>query len=130
MSVTATNPDFITGITSLYYLLIHADGDVNDKEIESGLKMVRHEGIDEAVFFDNVNKCKNIDKEVLFRGSINALHKCDEETQVRTVAWISRVADSDGYVDPNEWELIYRTYELELKLDLRKILAAVETLPA
>ena len=109
--------------------MIHADGEVNEKEVESGLMMIKYEGIDEAQFNDRFKKCRNIDDEILYRSSIKALSKCDKETQIRTVAWISRIADSDGYVDPREWDLIYRTYELELKLDLGKILDVLKTLP-
>ena len=55
--MTIHNSEFIAGIASLFYLMIHADGEVNEKEVESGMMMIKYEGIDEAQFNDCFKKC-------------------------------------------------------------------------
>ncbi len=129
MNLTENQSDFIKGITSLYYLVVNADGVVHEKEVQSGNIMVKHEHINENQFRQLLEQYAETDEALLYSMCLKALRRCNTDSQVRTIAWVSRVADADGYLDPKEWSLIYRTYEEELKLDLKKILEVRKSLP-
>jgi len=42
--------------------------------------------------------------------------------QIRTIAWLCLIANSDGFMANEEWQFIYKTYFHELKLSREKIL--------
>lgn len=116
-------------MVGLYYLLIHADGDVNEKEISSGQLMIKYEGIEEIAFNNLLNAYSDAEKDVLLNQCVASLKNCTTEDQIRIIAWMTRVANSDGFMDPEEWKLIYQIYYRELDLDLQDILQAQKTLP-
>jgi len=95
--------DYRETITGLYYLLICADGKVNEKELLLGKKMIAAEGFD-------ANKFEN------------ALKKLDKLKQIRSISWLCVIANSDGFMDKEEWMLIYKIYDNELGLLLDDIL--------
>ncbi len=123
------NKNYLSGMVGLYYLLIHADGDVNEKEISSGHMMMKYEGIDEIAFKSLLNVYSEAEKDVLYKQCVVSLKNCTTEDQIRIIAWMSRVANSDGFMDPEEWKLIYQVYYRELDLDLQDILQAQKDLP-
>jgi uncharacterized tellurite resistance protein B-like protein len=122
--------NYLSGMVALYYLLIHADGEVNEKEVKSGEIMRQHEGINEMEFEDLLELYKRQDKEILYEECVNTLRGCSYSDQVKIVAWMSRIANSDGFMDPREWKLIYQVYYRELGLDLQDILQVQKSLPA
>ena len=87
-------------MVAFYYLLIHADGGVKEKEVKA-----------------------------IYSECINALKNCTYNEQVRIIAWMSRIASSDGFMDPREWKLIYQVYFRELGMDLQDILNEQRNLP-
>ncbi len=121
--------NYLSGMVALYYLLIHADGEVNEKEVMAGRAMRKHEEISESDFDDLLEIYKHQDKEDLFTECINALKSCSYNEQIKIVAWMSRIANSDGFMDPREWKLIYKVYYRELGLDLQDILYVQKSLP-
>lgn len=129
MNLTNDNSSFTTGITSLYYLLIHVDGVIHEKELQTGTIMVKHERINEVEFRQLLDQFKEVDENLLYTLCLKALRQCNTDKQVRAIAWVSRIADADGFLDPKEWSFIYKTYEQELNLDLKKILEVRKTLP-
>jgi uncharacterized tellurite resistance protein B-like protein len=108
-------------VTGLYYLLIYADGSVNEKEITSIKQMVRAEGLNEAEFMVQMRMLESKDKDLLFADCMMALKELDNEQQVRVVAWLCVVANADGFMERTEWQLIYKIYHKELNLPLSEI---------
>lgn len=108
-------------ITGLYYLLIYADGSVNEREITSIKQMVRAEGLNEAEFMVQMRMLQSKDKDMLFADCAMALKNLDHEQQVRVVAWLCVVANADGFMERTEWQLIYKLYHKELNLPLSEI---------
>jgi uncharacterized tellurite resistance protein B-like protein len=108
-------------ITGLYYLLIYADGSVNDKEITSIKQMVKAEGLNEAEFMVQMRMLQSKDKDMLLADCMMALKKLGHEQQVRVVAWLCVVANADGFMERTEWQLIYKIYHKELNLPLSEI---------
>jgi uncharacterized tellurite resistance protein B-like protein len=109
-------------ISSLYYLLIYADGNVNEREITLGKKMMKAEGLDEAAFERQLESLKAKDSAILLKECIEALKKLDVKLQIRCIAWMCVIANSDGFMDKEEWILIYKIYHTELKLSLDEIM--------
>src|SRR5882762_3891068 len=114
--------DYKETITGLYYLLTCADGSVNEKELLLGKKMIVAEGLDEQKFEASVNVFKTRDKESVYKDCVNGLKKLDKKKQIRSISWLCVIANSDGFMDKEEWMLIYKIYDNELGLSLDDIL--------
>ncbi|MGK7397617.1 MAG: TerB family tellurite resistance protein [Candidatus Cyclobacteriaceae bacterium M3_2C_046] len=117
------------GFISLYYLMIHADGIISQKEIEMGELMRKTEMIESKDFDFHLKRYENMAQEEVLNLCIRSLKQCDYQTQIKCVAWMSHLANSDGFMDPEEWKLIYRVYHKELKLSLDDILEVQKHLP-
>lgn len=118
--------DFHSVITQLYYLLIYADGNVNEKEVALGKQMAKIEHIDS--FESKLEKLKENKTTNLLAASINTLKKLDRKLQIRSIAWMCVIANSDGFMDKEEWALIYKIYHTELDLTLNEIMEAQKEL--
>ncbi len=114
--------DYRETITGLYYLLICADGKVNEKELLLGKKMIAAEGFDESKFEATLSIFKTKDKDVLYKECLAGLKKLDKQKQIRSISWLCVIANSDGFMDKEEWMLIYKIYDTELGLSLDDIL--------
>lgn len=111
-----------SALVKLYYLLVHADGELNEREAVLGSHMIRIEGIKEAEFKSMIHSLADRDREAVFAEGIFALKKLDHQKKVRYVAWLCLVANADGFMDKKEWQFIYRIYSTELKLNLDEIM--------
>ena len=120
---------FIEGLVSLYYLLIHADGRIDDKELAAGRLMCDYEGIDEMSLGKKFEDLNSKSAEDILRGGIKALKMCEKGERLRCLAWITMITNSDGYMDSEEWKLLYRVYHKSLRLKLEDILKVQDTLP-
>lgn len=114
--------DYNTTITSLFFLLIYADGDISEKELERGKQMMKAEGIDETKFNTIIEKLKNTNHDLIYADCLKGLKKLDKDKQIRCIAWLCVVANSDGFMDKKEWMLIYKIYHTELNLQLDDIM--------
>lgn len=111
--------NYQTIITNLYFLLTHNDGGLNEKEVSLSEKMIQHERWDAEVFHKQIALLSTSDLSEVYRLSITQLKKVKQEDQLRAIAWLCLAANADGFMDKNEWALIYKIYnkELNLKLD-------------
>lgn len=114
--------DYKATLTSLYYLLICADGKVNERELSLGRKMMEAEGFGVDNFDAQLEafKAKNI--ATLYSDCLAGLKKLDAKSQIKAIAWLCVIANSDGFMDKEEWILIYKIYHTELKLSLDDIM--------
>lgn len=129
MTLTQRKTHYCSGLVSLYHLLINADGHVDEKELKMGEMMKKHENIDDWEFNYHMKKVAEKKKEELILECVQSLKKCDYELKVKCIAWMSLIANSDGFMAPEEWRLIYRIYNSELNLNLADILATQKKLP-
>ena len=110
-------------LINLYYLLILADGKVNERELALGKKMIVAEKIDEAVFDSQLKQLQSItDHTSTLKQVITELRKLDLKSQIRCIAWMCVIANSDGFMAKDEWILIYKIYHTEVKLSLDEIM--------
>ena len=114
--------DFKSTLTGLYHLLISADNNVNEKELAFGKEMLKIEGIPETTFNKQMEVLKSKDSVAVYSECIEGLKKLDTQKQIRCMAWLSVIANSDGFMDKDEWVLIYKIYHTELGLPLDEIM--------
>lgn len=115
-------------LTRLYFILICSDGNINDKEVSYGRKMVEAEGIDEKYFFSQIKVLEVNNQQSLLPEVINSLKKLSREEQIRCIAWLCVVANADGFMDKAEWQMIYRLYHKELALPLDEVMRVQKSL--
>ena len=109
-------------IIRLYYMLIHCDGKVNEGEIALGKRMMEAEHISEAEFDRLIAALQDRDLAALHKECINELRRLPRQMQIRCIAWLCVLANSDGFMDRGEWQFIYRIYHKELQLPLDVIM--------
>ena len=110
-----------TILTQLYFILINADGHVNEHEWSSGKNLVAAEGLEEGEFRIQLELLKSESRPLLLEECIKSLKKLDRNRQIRMIAWLCVVANGDGFMDRSEWQLIYKIYHKELHLPLEEI---------
>lgn len=108
-------------LTQLYFILIYADGQVNDHERSSGKNLAMIEGLKDEEFLVELELLKSKDPAVLLKDCIRDIQKLHRSQQIRIIAWLCVVANGDGFMDKTEWQLIYRIYHKELHLPLEEI---------
>lgn len=108
-------------LTKLFYLLVSADGAVNDYERTTGRMLAKAEGLNEEDLRAELETLKGRDTTAVLAESIAAIKKLSRPQQIRIVAWLCVVANGDGFMDKSEWQLIYQIYHRELNLPLEEI---------
>jgi uncharacterized tellurite resistance protein B-like protein len=108
-------------LTQLYFILIYADGHVNDHERSAGASLVKVERLNPEQFQIQLDLLKSKDVNAILSDCIKSLKKLDRNLQIRIVAWLCVVANGDGFMDKTEWQLIYSIYHKELNLPLEEI---------
>lgn len=117
-------------LTRLYFILICSDGNVNEKEVSYGRKMVEAEGIDEKYFFSQIKLLEVNNQQGLLPEVISNLKKLGRDEQIRCIAWLCVIANADGFMDKAEWQMIYRLYHKELDLPLDEVMKVQKSLAA
>ncbi len=120
--------NYNTLIARLYFLLVYADGSVNDKEIAMAKQMVKEEGLNAEEFDVQLKMLALKDKDSVYSESMIGLKQLSLREQVRIVAWMCVIANADGFMDRGEWQLIYKVYHKELNLPLHLIFAVQKEL--
>jgi uncharacterized tellurite resistance protein B-like protein len=129
MTIIDSKTNYFGGLVMLYHLLINADGHVDEKELLMGRLMKTHEKIDDWEFDYYLKSVSDRDKQQIITDCVSSLKKCDYQLKVKCIAWMSLIANSDGFMAPEEWKLIYYLYNTELKLNLKDILEMQKQLP-
>lgn len=114
--------NYKTIITQLYFLLIHADGSVNEREIAVGKQMVRTEGLNEEEFTASLELLKSRDTVKMYKDLVRGMQTLNRKMQIRAVGWLCVLANADGFMDKAEWQFIYKVYHRELNLPLEEIM--------
>ncbi|MBL7858354.1 MAG: TerB family tellurite resistance protein [Cyclobacteriaceae bacterium] len=114
--------DYKKTLTTLYHLISGADGNINEKELQLGKQLAKLEGIDEAGFLASLETLKSQNAASLLSDCVAALRKMNISQQIRCIAWLCVVANGDGFMDKEEWTLIYKIYHTELGLPMSDIM--------
>jgi uncharacterized tellurite resistance protein B-like protein len=114
--------NFKSIIIRLYYMLIYSDGKVNQGEVSLGQKLIQAESISEAEFNAQLDALKKKDSTLIYKECLADLKRLKPELQIRSIAWMCVLANSDGFMDKAEWQFIYKIYHKELHLPLDDIM--------
>jgi uncharacterized tellurite resistance protein B-like protein len=114
--------DYKSTLTTLFYILIGADGHVNERELSLGKKMMQAEGLNESTFNAQMENLKGKSVSTLYSECLVGLKKLETPLQIRSIAWLCVIANSDGFMDKQEWILIYKIYHTELGLPLEEVM--------
>jgi len=109
-------------ILGLVHLVANADGEVKEKELELVNKMIQVESLSDKDASILLSKFKDKDSGKLFDDCIKDLKKADRVTQINFLAWLCVIANADGFMDQEEWALIYRVYHKELNLETNEVM--------
>ncbi|MFN7703728.1 MAG: TerB family tellurite resistance protein [Chryseotalea sp.] len=110
-------------LVNLYYLLMLADGKINERELILGRKMMEAENINEAEFNQELENLQSItDHSTTLKQVVTEIKKLELKWQIRCIAWMCVIANADGFMAKDEWVLIYKIYHTELKLSLDEIM--------
>jgi uncharacterized tellurite resistance protein B-like protein len=111
-----------SALIKLYYLLVHADSELNEREIAVGNQMIKAEGISESDFQTTFDQLKKRSEANIYSEAIEEIKKLDHKSRVRCIAWLCVVANADGFMDKKEWQFIYKVYHKELNLSLDEVM--------
>ena len=114
--------NFKAVIVRLYFMLIYSDGKVNQGEVSLGKKMIEAEAISEIEFNAQLEVLKKKDASTIYKECLADLKRLKPELQIRAIAWMCVLANSDGFMDKAEWQFIYKIYHKELQLPLDSIM--------
>lgn len=109
--------------TKLYFLLTYADGEIHEKEREMGEKMLFQQSQSKEAFEAQIKELEKFGREEIFEDCMRELSTFHRNDQINCLAWMCLIANADGFMDKNEWELIYRIYHKRLELPLSEITA-------
>ncbi len=109
-------------LIKLVYLLIHADGEVDEKELLMSKKMMQYEKMDDVRFNNSIKELESSNRKELINSCIEELGQLDHATQIRFIAWTCLIANADGIMDNSEWSLIFNIYHTGLGLDNKLIM--------
>lgn len=120
---------FTDTLIKAYHYIVHADGRIDDKEVELGQKMIAEEKIPPEVFTQKMAVLDNEKHEELIKTLKIDLKKLSQKDQIKIIAYMSNIANADGFMDPTEWKMIYQLYKDELNLNLDDILTQQKKIP-
>lgn len=106
----------------LLFLIVHADNVVHDREIFLAQNLSTLNGFEGSTLLDEFNALEKVDRYQLLENSVVELKKLPKEAQVNAIAALCIVANADGFMDKEEWQLIYSVYHNELRLKLDDVL--------
>ena len=113
---------FTEAIASLYYLISSADGKISDFEKRICEHMMETEKISEKDFNMFISSIEHLSQDEVYAKCIKLLNVCPQEEQIRALAWMRNIANSDGFMAKEEWALIFKIYKRELQLNLKDII--------
>lgn len=129
MKLNHSNTLFKDTLIKAYYYIANADGKIDDKEVELSNKMIAKENIDKAVFDKKINSFENIELNQIMESLISDLKKLPKTDQIKILAYMSNIANADGFMDAAEWKMIYNIYKRELDLELEEIIKVQKQIP-
>jgi len=112
-----------------YFFISNADGKIDAKEIAIGHKMVLKEQINQEEFQRKIDSYNCETPECIVQSLKSDLKKLSKDQQIKIIAYMSNIANADGFMDPVEWKMIYNLYKNELNLNLEDIIKAQKLIP-
>lgn len=120
---------YVSVVCLFYYIVTYSDGKASDVELSLKSKIAEIEKFDENEFEHQFLIYRQIDKTAVFNRCIAHLKDLESSEQIRILAWMFVVSDSDADFNEKEWNIIQHALNI-LDLPLIEILFAERNLNA
>jgi hypothetical protein len=93
-------------VARLYYLMIHADGDLTAGELNVGRHIMSIEGLKESIMDTELVVFNALPRAQVIESCVNNLRAIGKPLLTRAIAWMYVVSEIDWVTDKNETSLI------------------------
>lgn len=114
----AANTHFKNSLLLLSYLIMYADGELDELETKAIQKICAHEGISDDELKQFLEEAKNMrEKDIYYKG-LEEIHYCSDEDKIRIFAWLYLISEVDGNVHVKEVRfLLYSAKKAGIEFD-------------
>lgn len=120
--------NYTKSLLYLSYLIMHADGLLDDAEARAIDGIREKENIDKDEWNALKKEANGMrEKDIYYRG-LEHIMQCSDEQKIRIFAWLHKITDSDGNVHVKEIRfLLYSLKKVGIEMD--DVIAVSKTLP-
>ncbi len=113
-----TSDHYRKSLLYLSYLIINADGVLDESESKALEKICEFEGIEKEMLDTFLEDVKKMTERRVYEISVDEIILCSEEEKVKAFAWLYRISEADGKVHAKEVRfLLYASRLMGIKLD-------------
>lgn len=124
---TSSLTNFQKVLIKAYYYLIIVDGKVDAKELTFANKLIKREEISRENFDATLDSFDYESSDNIRKSLIEDLEGLSKPEILKIVAYMSLLAESDGFTDPNEKDILFDLYE-KFGLNFKDVLKERENL--
>ena len=97
-----TDNHYQNSLLLLSFLLMAADGILEDSEMEAIKKICKYENIQEDIFNNFVDEIKGYSEREVYEMGIEEVSNSDDIEKIKVFAWLHRISEADGDVHVKE----------------------------
>jgi len=94
------------GLLHFVHMLINSDGHIDDREMETILKIKQEENIDDAVFLEFSRSIAQLRGQDIFNRGLDLLNTCTEEEKLCAFVYLFQLAEADTSISMKEIRLL------------------------
>lgn len=123
-----TDNHFNNGLLFLSYLIMVADGILDEVELDALKKICRHEGISLDYLDNFIRYTKVLPEKEVYNKGLEEIAMCNDEEKLRVFGWLYRISEVDGTVHVKEIRFLIYSLK-EAGIDFENIISAKDKLP-
>ncbi len=123
-----TENHFNNGLLFLSYLIMVADGILDEVELDALKKICRHEGISLDYLDNFIRYTKVLPEKEVYNKGLEEIAMCNDEEKLRVFGWLYRISEVDGTVHVKEIRFLIYSLK-EAGIDFENIISAKDKLP-
>ena len=113
-----TNENYQIGLLYLAYLLISADGVIDERERTALLKIKKDENIPDARFDEFEKQIAKLKEREIYHHGINLMSECTDEEKLNAFVHLYKMSEADGRVHVKEVRLLlYSIRQVGIEFD-------------
>jgi len=94
------------GLLHFVHMLINSDGHIDDREMETILKIKQEENIEDAVFLEFSRSIAQLRGQDIFNRGLDLLNACTEEEKLCAFVYLFQLAEADTSISMKEIRLL------------------------
>ncbi len=123
-----TDNHFNNGLLFLSYLIMVADGILDEVELDALKKICRHEAISLDYLDNFIRYTKVLPEKEVYNKGLEEIAMCNDEEKLRVFGWLYRISEVDGTVHVKEIRFLIYSLK-EAGIDFENIISAKDKLP-